>query len=178
MKSFRYGAAAVLTLLVAILGLSTAGPASAHSAVVGSSPEDGAKLDRSPGTVSIEFNEDLQPEYAILKVVGPDRHFWQQGDAVVTANTVSVPVNGLGPVGEYKINYRVTSKDGHPVQGQRVFELTVAGTGQPGPLADPEETKAPGSAGVNPWWFIAPALVVVAIAAAALALRLRRRDDA
>ncbi|MFT4088428.1 MAG: copper resistance protein CopC [Gordonia sp. (in: high G+C Gram-positive bacteria)] len=152
-----------------------AGPASAHSRATGSTPADGAKVDRSPGTVSITFNEDLQETYAVLKVVGPDGHFWQQGDATVSGRTVSVPVNALGPVGVYKVNYRVTSADGHPVEGQRTFELTVAGNGQPGAAADDWQPKT--DDGIKAWWFIVPAVVVVLAVAGAIAfVAVRRRS--
>lgn len=164
---------AVLTLLAALLGT---GPASAHSAAVGSSPENGAQVDRSPGEVSVTFNEDLRQEYAVLKVVGPDNHFWQQGEPTVAGPVVSVPVNALGPVGEYKVNFRVTSADGHPVQGQRTFTLTVAGDGQPGPLADAEELAVTGDDGGFPLWGIIVLVVVgLLVVAGVLALVLRRR---
>lgn len=164
---------AALALVVALLG---AGPAAAHSAAVGSSPENGAQLDRSPGEVSVTFNEDLRDEYGVLKVVGPDGHFWQQGEPTVSGPVISVPVNALGPVGEYKVNFRVTSADGHPVQGQRTFTLTVAGDGEPGPLADAEELAVTGDDGGFPLWGII-VLVVVAlvVVAGVIVLALRRR---
>lgn len=153
---------AALSLLGALLiggSVIGAGPAAAHSGVTGSSPDSGASLDRSPGVVSVTFNEDLRPEYATLKVVGPDGRFWQQGEPTVDGPTISVPVNALGPAGEYKINFRVTSADGHPVQGQRTFTLTVAGDGQPGPVAD-EIDVADSSSGFPVWAIV---LIVVAV---------------
>jgi len=174
MKS-RLGSGALLLSMFALLAALLAGPAAAHSAATGSNPEDGANLDASPGTVSVTFNEDIKPDFAVLKVVGPDGRFWQQGEPTVEGPVVSVPVNELGPVGEYKINFRVTSADGHPIQGQRTFTLTVAGDGQPGEVADAAEVEGPEeSSGINAWWFIAPALVIVAIAAVFAVLRSRR----
>jgi hypothetical protein len=43
----------------------------------------------------------------------------------------------LGPIGDYTVNYRVTSADGHVVSGSWSFRLTVVGTGTPGPAAQP-----------------------------------------
>lgn len=168
--------AALLTVLALTGALLGAGPASAHSAVVGSSPENGAEVDRSPGVVSITFNEDLRPEYAVLKVVGPDGNFWQQGDPTVQGRVISVPVNALGPTGEYQVNYRVTSADGHPVQGQRTFTLTVAGNGQPGAKADADTLSIKNEDHGFPVWgivlIIIAALVVIG---GGLAVALRRR---
>ena len=172
--------ATVLALLVGVMGVGWlgAGEAAAHSGVVSSSPTGGAQLDRSPGEVSVTFNENLRAEYATLLVIGPDGRFWQQGEPVVDGRTISVPVNALGPVGEYKVNFRVTSADGHPVQGQRTFTLTVAGDGQPGELADAEELAVPDEGGGFPVWAIV--LIVVAVLlviAVAMVLALRRRGE-
>lgn len=180
----RRPAAVVITSVVALLvgffgvGLAAAGPAAAHSGVISSSPASGAELDRSPGEVSVTFNEELRAEYATLLVIGPDGHFWQQGDPVVSGRTVSVPVNALGPVGEYKVNFRVTSADGHPVQGQRTFTLTVAGDGQPGALADAEELAVTDEGSGFPVWAIVLIVVVVLLViAGAVVLVLRRREE-
>ncbi|GAC58793.1 putative copper resistance protein [Gordonia hirsuta DSM 44140 = NBRC 16056] len=168
----------VIFALVLSALLAGAGVAAAHSAAVGSSPEDGATLDRSPGTVSVTFNEDLRPEYAILKVVGPDDHFWQQGEPTVEGRTISVPVGPLGPVGEYLVNFRVTSADGHPVQGQRRFTLTVAGDGTPGARADAADRENPaGDGGSLVWLWVVLGVVAVLVIAGGAAVALRRRES-
>ncbi len=48
---------------------------------------------------------------------------------------VSVALRPLGPTGTYTVNYRATSADGHVVSGSWSFDLTRAGTGEPGPPA-------------------------------------------
>ncbi len=166
---------AVLAALAAVVALVFAAPAAAHSAAVSSSPADGASVDRSPGTVSVTFNEDLRPAFAELKVVGPDGNFWQQGEPTVQGRTVSVPVNELGPVGEYKVNFRVTSADGHPVQGQRVFTLTIAGSGQPGTAADQADLAGPVEDHGFPVWAIVLIVVAVLVILAAVGALLVRR---
>lgn len=173
-QSIRVAMLGVLVvLLAAVCG---AGPAAAHSGVVGSSPEQGAQLDRSPGTVSVTFNEDIKPQYALLKVVGPDKKFWQQGEPTVSGRTLSVPVNALGPAGRYDVNFKVTSADGHPVQGQRSFELTVAGDGVPGPVADPQTLAITNDDhGFPVWAIVLIAVAVLVVIAGGLVLVLRRR---
>ncbi|MDL9936000.1 copper resistance protein CopC [Gordonia sp. ABSL1-1] len=135
---------AALLLCVGVVGTWAAPAASAHSRLKSSDPADGAKLATAPAQVTLTFNEDLQSSFATLNVVGPDGHYWQQGDPRVDGATISVALRELGPVGEYRINFRVTSGDGHPIEGRRSFELTVAGGGTPGPLAESEQ---PGSEG-------------------------------
>ena len=157
----RSAVVAVMIAVVALLGGLVAGPASAHSARTGASPEDGASISTAPDRVTLTFNEDLQEAYATLKVVGPDGNFWQKGEPVIDGRNIWVGVDGLGPAGEYKVNYRVTSADGHPVQGQTTFTLTTAGDGTPGE-AVPADYQAPDeSSGGFPVWAIVLIVVVV-----------------
>ncbi|MFQ6394916.1 copper resistance protein CopC [Nocardia sp. KC 131] len=157
----------LLTALVAgllLLGgsLAAAGTAAAHSAVTGSSPENGSTIDAGPARVSITFNEDLQTSFPSLTVVGPDGNLWSKGTPTVEGKSVSVEVGELGPVGEYTIAYRVTSADGHPVSGTRKFTLAKAGTGVPGPKPGAKNgaTDDGGSSGIPLWVFIVGAVLL------------------
>lgn len=157
----------ILLALTAALALSgatiaVAGPAGAHSTVVSTDPADGAQLSTGPARVSITFNENLQPDFPSLTVVGPDGNLWSKSDAAVDGPTVSVEVGELGPAGTYTMAYRVTSADGHPVSGTRTFELTTAGHGTPGPKADAANGSGGDSGGPPIWVFIVPAVLVFA----------------
>lgn len=172
----RSAVVAVVALVVAMLGAVMAGPALAHSARTGASPEDGASISAAPDRVTLTFNEDLQEAYATLKVVGPDGNFWQKGEPTIDGRDVSVRIDGLGPAGEYKVNFRVTSADGHPVQGQTTFTLTQAGNGVAGE-AVPADYEAPAESegGIKAWYIIVPVVVVVLLVGAGVAFALVRR---
>ncbi|WP_227978953.1 copper resistance CopC family protein [Nocardia spumae] len=144
------------------LAITVAGPAGAHSSVVSSDPADGAKLETGPARVSFTFNENLQPSFPSLTVVGPDKNLWSKGKPVVDGPTVSVEVGDLGPAGTYTMAFRVTSADGHPVSGTRTFELTKPGQGTPGPKADAASNSGGGgdSGGVPLWVFIVAAVIL------------------
>ncbi|MCP2276788.1 copper resistance CopC family protein [Nocardia amikacinitolerans] len=159
----RLGAALAAVLLLFGFGLATAGVAAAHSAAVGSVPEDGSTVETSPGRISVTFNEELQPNFPSLTLTGPDGNLWSKGDPLVDGKTVSVEVGDLGPVGEYIIAYRVTSADGHPVTGKRTFTLSQPGKGTPGPRADAKgrTTEDDGSDGIPVWIFVLGAVVLV-----------------
>lgn len=144
-----------------VVGTWSAPAASAHSRLVSSDPENGASLSAGPQAVTLTFNEPIQSAYAVVNVVGPDNHFWQSGEPVVDGKDVRVAVGELGPTGEYTVNYRVTSADGHVISGQRTFELTVAGNGRPGALADDSATFE--NDGTPVWYYIVGAVVVLAI---------------
>jgi len=117
--------------------------AAAHAVLVSTDPADGAELSRGPDRVSATFNEQLQTSFAAMTVVGPDRNLWSTGEAQVHGAAVSVALRPLGPTGTYTVNYRVTSADGHVVSGSWSFQLTVAGTGEPGPPVAGHGNAAP-----------------------------------
>ncbi len=148
-------------LCLGLVGSWAAAPASAHSRLVSSDPAEGATVQTGPQTVTLTFNEPVQSSYAVLNVVGPDDHYWQSGDPSVDGPNVRVGVRELGPAGEYVVNYRVTSADGHVISGQRTFELAVAGNGEPGPAI--EAVDASSDEGIPVWWFIAGAAVVLIV---------------
>lgn len=153
--------AGVLTgLLMTGFALLGAGTASAHSAAIGSSPENGAQIDTSPARVSVTFNEELQPNYPSMTVTGPDGNLWSKGEPKVEGSSVSIEVGELGPAGVYTIAYRVTSADGHAVKDKRTFTLTKAGTGTPGPKANSSAKSEGSDGGVPLWIFIVGAVVL------------------
>jgi methionine-rich copper-binding protein CopC len=142
-------------------GIAATGVAAAHSAATGSVPEDKATVDSGPARVSVMFNEELQPSFPSLTVVGPDGNLWSKGEPVVEGNTVSVALGELGPVGEYTIAYRVTSADGHPVSGKRQFTLSKPGNGAPGPKPNAKAgDSSDDSGGIPLWVFVAGAVVL------------------
>jgi methionine-rich copper-binding protein CopC len=153
--------AAFLAALLAVCALTTAPLASAHAARIAADPADGAQLARGPAQVSATFNEPLQTAFASMVVVGPDGNTWSAGEPRVQGAVISVDVRPLGPVGRYTANYRVTSADGHVVNGAWSFQLTAAGTGTPGPAA----TGAAPASGFPIWPFVAVAVAAIAIAA-------------
>jgi hypothetical protein len=71
-------------------------------------------------------------------------------------------VRPLGPTGNYTVNYRVTSADGHVVSGSWSFRLTTPGTGTPGPAAQSSDTT---TGDIPVWPFVAVAVALVAGAA-------------
>lgn len=158
----RSAAAGMLLIAIAYTALSTAGGASAHAVRVATDPAENAALSTGPSRVSATFNERLQPAFAAMNVLGPDGRVWSTGEPLVQGAVVSIGVRPLGPSGNYTVNYRVTSADGHVVSGSWTFRLTVPGTGEPGPSpysADTSNDAAP------IWPFVAGAVLAVGAAA-------------
>jgi methionine-rich copper-binding protein CopC len=158
-RRVRLVVVALLLAAVTFATTLTAGAAGAHAARVAADPADNAAVSSGPVRVSATFNEDLQTSFAAMTVVGPDGNLWSADEPQVHGTVVSVGVRPLGPVGNYTVNYRVTSADGHVVSGSWSFRLTVAGTGTPGPSAS---ATSPSTDGIPVWpFFVAAGLIVV-----------------
>lgn len=152
---------AALFALIGLTLLVSAGPAIAHTSLIGSDPADGTSLATAPTQVSLTFNEPVQAGFTTVTVIGPDGNQWQDGSPAENGAVVSVPVRALGPAGEYTIGYQVLSADSHPVRGAVRFTLTTPGTGAPGqPLpaaqsgatpADPAAQTGPEDTPLWPW---------------------------
>lgn len=154
----QFCAAAVMALAMLLCGTAIA---SAHAVRTATDPVENASLTTGPDSVSATFNERLQTSFAAMTVVGPDGNLWSDGDASVQGAVVRVALRPLGPVGNYTVNYRVTSADGHVVSGAWSFRLTQAGSGRPGPAiaaGSPEE-------GIPVWPFLVGATVLMAAGA-------------
>ena len=127
--------------------LSVPAPSSAHTNLVRSDPANGAALSAVPAEVTLVFNEAVRERLAAvtLAVDGEDLGTLpvQQGDArtvVATVPTARVPVGANSP--EWTVSYRVTSDDGHPVEGTVRFSAPLQGSD-----AEPAAGAEPGSAG-------------------------------
>ena len=148
---------------LAVLGavaLAGAAPAAAHAARVSTDPAADASLAQGPTQVSAVFNEQLQTSFAAMTVVGPDGNLWSTDAVRISGATASVALRPLGPVGAYTVNYRVTSADGHVVSGAWSFQLTVAGSGTPGPAVAAGDDDA-----LPVWPFVVAAAGIVGVGA-------------
>jgi methionine-rich copper-binding protein CopC len=165
-----------VTLGLTVGALGSAASAWAHAARIASDPAENTELTLPPATVSATFNESMQSQFAAMTVIGPDGDQWSEADVTVDGAVISVPVRPGGPAGEYTVNYRATSADGHVVTGSwsyRVLTADPAGTTAPASPTEPPAgapAAAPADAdssdgGVPVWPFAAAAAVLVAAAA-------------
>ncbi|MGH3634485.1 MAG: copper resistance CopC family protein [Mycobacterium sp.] len=155
----RAAAVCLLLIAMAFTATLTAAAASAHAVRLSTDPAENAQLTVGPARVSATFNERLQTTFAAMTVVGPDGNLWSSGEPQVQGAIISVGVRPLGPVGRYRVNYRVTSADGHVVPGSWSFQLTAPGTGTPGPSAYPADTT---THDIPIWPFVAATVLLIA----------------
>ncbi|MCT2541637.1 copper resistance CopC/CopD family protein [Streptomyces atratus] len=124
-------AAALLAALVGMvfgLLLGGAGPASAHAALTGSDPQDGAVVATAPKEVTLTFSEQVALGDDSIRILDPDGKRADTGAAprdLQSGSTVKYGVSlhaGL-PDGTYTVAWQAVSADSHPVSGAFTFSV-------------------------------------------------------
>jgi putative copper export protein/methionine-rich copper-binding protein CopC len=142
----------LLGMLVALMG---AGPVQAHAVLVGSTPEDGATLDRTPTDLVLRFDSTVEVSTAQVTLVdalghdiahGTVRALEDPGASSSLALRVELPPLARG---RYLVRWQTfTSSDLHRVSGSLTFGVGVdavaAASSEPGDrgLGAPGETLA------------------------------------
>ncbi|WP_112141189.1 copper resistance CopC family protein [Glycomyces dulcitolivorans] len=129
--------------------LVTAAPASAHAALTGTDPEDGAVLAEAPAEVSATFSENLDGPSTEIAVTDPAGAVIDVADPAYDGDTFTQPMLYTTP-GTYMVAFRVISEDGHRIDDSLEFtvESIPEGLYAPGskPTTDATESAAQTSA--------------------------------
>ncbi|MEU2405404.1 copper resistance protein CopC [Streptomyces rubiginosohelvolus] len=124
-------AAALLTALVSLvfgLLLAGAGPASAHAALTGSDPADGAVVDTAPKEVTLSFSEVIAVGDDSIRVLDPSG---KRADTDAEPKDLSegstvrygVALHSGLPDGTYTVAWQAISADSHPISGAFTFSI-------------------------------------------------------
>ncbi|MGW1953524.1 copper resistance CopC/CopD family protein [Streptomyces sp. NPDC001920] len=114
----------LLLLAAAGLLLTGAAPVSAHAALTGSDPRQGAVVDKAPEQVSLTFSEKVALSDDSLRVLDPKGKRIDRGDpANLSGTTYAVKLHSGLPDGTYTVTYQVVSEDSHPVAGAYTFSI-------------------------------------------------------
>jgi len=110
-------------VLVALVAL--AGPAAAHAQLVGSDPAAGAVVAEPPALVTLRFSEEVEPTLGGIEVFDTDQRVVDVGPTERVPGDVRSVQATLPELadGTYAVLWRVTSADGHPVQGAFAFSV-------------------------------------------------------
>jgi methionine-rich copper-binding protein CopC len=129
-------------VLAGALTAFVATPASAHSELLASSPENGSTVS-DVSEMSLTFGEEIVGEYTTLgftneagEAVELDTPTMDPTNTVVTARIIAAPLVD----GTYSLSYYIVSIDGHPIEG--TISFVVAGSPAPAPV-EPTETANP-----------------------------------
>jgi copper transport protein len=122
----------MLVAVAGAIGLVIPGAASAHAYLIRTSPAASGVLNGPPRSVSLTYDEAVEPRFAIISVTNVDGHQETTGPVHRSPSDPDTLVVGLHPhlpEGWYLIYWRAISVDGHPVQGA----FTYAVGPNPGP---------------------------------------------
>lgn len=187
-----------MTALALVLG--PAGPAAAHNALRSTDPADGATVPQPPEQLVLTFDGDVLDVGTAVQVTGPSGPVGL-GPLQVAGPVVTQALPSDLPAGQYRVVWRVTSADGHPVDGTLSFTAAAgsAATSVPSsavgaaPSGSSASSQAPASSaeatptqpapsadgetqgGLSPLVWVIGALAVVVVVAAAWVGATRRR---
>ncbi|GHF46075.1 MULTISPECIES: copper resistance CopC/CopD family protein [Streptomyces] len=124
-------AAALLAALISLvfgLLLAGAGPASAHAALTGSDPQDGAVVDTAPKEVTLSFSEAIAVGDDSIRVLDPSG---KRADTEAEPKDLSeggivrygVALHSGLPDGTYTVAWQAVSADSHPISGAFTFSI-------------------------------------------------------
>jgi copper transport protein len=133
--------AALALGLLATLAL-PATPASAHAALVRTSPVQGSVVDKPPAEIVISFSEPVALVRDKIQVIGPTGKRIDAGKPTVERKDVRIPVRTNVPEGTYLVSYRVISADSHPVGASFVYSV-VKPSAQPSAPSDAAGGRTP-----------------------------------
>lgn len=149
----------VTALIAAVLFTLYGTPAAwAHNALLDTTPADGARVKVAPAKVVLTFNEPAIATGTKVIVTGPAGPA-TVGDPVLIDNTVQQELTSGLPAGDYTVEWRVTSADGHPINGSFSFRASADSAGDLPTTASPsaapsvtrDEESGQGSGWL--WWF-------------------------
>jgi copper transport protein len=129
-----------LTIVAVVVGWAV--PAAAHAAVVSSSPSQGQHVARIPQTVTVVFDQPIQPDAGGLVVLDSTGQQVEVARAHPSPSILRATLPGTLPDGAYVANYTVTSVDGHIVSGAIVFLAGKVAVGSIAHLARPHTSWA------------------------------------
>lgn len=137
----------LLTFLVGLgFLLGFGATAYAHSEVIATTPAADETLAATPASVELFLDETPVAMGTQIVVTGPSGPV-HTGAPEIDETTVTQALQPGSPAGRYTVDWRITSGDGHPINGSFTFTSTEAGggasTASPAPLAAPTATEVP-----------------------------------
>ena len=179
----RWQALLVGVLAAAFVGATTL-PASAHDGLVDTVPLNTEVLTTAPSTVELRFTAEPLPLGTEVLVLGPDGAQASTGPAEIRDTSVVQALAPSLPAGDYRVEWRSTSSDGHALTGSLAFTVAAGSQAAAAPAtpagttvtADPQPASSdrPVGGGLPTGWLVAAAVALAGIGAF-VAVRLRRR---
>ena len=131
-----------------------------HATLLRSEPAKGSTIAASPSRIYLVFSEEVEPSLGGIRLVGPGGRIVSlkpTGDPRNVSALVAAVTAPLSP-GTWRVEWRIVSEDGHPIDGDFTFAVAGAGgdstsavvpTPAPDATSDPEATAHPTEASAD-----------------------------
>jgi len=115
----------LLPVLLLLVLLGAASPASAHTRLTGSAPSAGAEVPAATTEVALSFTGTVREAFSTVVVTGPDGAEAASGTPVLRGTDVVQELEGPLSAGAWTVAYRVVAGDGHPITGTLAFTVSA-----------------------------------------------------
>lgn len=98
----------------------------AHAHLKDQLPAEGAAVEQTPESITLDFSEGIEVNFAKVKVTGPNDNVVKTGKPELDPNNdtkVIVPIESKLAAGKYDVNWSVVSVDGHKTKGEYSFTV-------------------------------------------------------
>lgn len=98
-------------------------PAYAHDTLISTDPADGDSLETSPEAITLTYSADILEVSPVVRIEDEAGETVADVEPTVEGPDVIATLENPLPAGEYTVQWRVVSSDGHPIEGS--FAITV-----------------------------------------------------
>lgn len=105
-------------------------PAYAHDTLISTDPADGDTLESSPESITLTYSADILEVSPVVRIVDGAGEAVADVEPTVDGPEVTATLTDPLPAGDYTVQWRVVSSDGHPIEGS--LDITV----EQGPAAE------------------------------------------
>src|SRR5665213_829890 len=110
-------------VLFAVAALIAPASAAAHATLIGTTPADGAVLDRAPQSVRVQFDDPVHVASGNAAVSNANNSSVLGGAPRTVGHAVILPLRTGLADGSYSVRWSIVSDDGHRQQGVLAFAI-------------------------------------------------------
>jgi len=110
-------------VVLALAALIAPASAAAHATLIGTTPADGAVLDRAPQTVRVAFDDRIHVAHGNAAVSNANNASVLDGAPRTAGHTLVLPLSAGLADGSYSVRWSIVSEDGHREQGVLAFAV-------------------------------------------------------
>jgi copper transport protein len=127
-RALLLGAAVAMLASGHALPARAAAPAARmHATLISSEPAKGSTVTTSPARIYLVFSEEVEPSLGGIRLVGPAGRVVSLKPAADPRNVSALvgPVTTPLEAGVWRVEWRIVSEDGHPIDGDFTFTVAV-----------------------------------------------------